>query len=125
MPDLHLPPSVHAYPSPPASQRTSQTGSPAPDSMDASTVSDKDGPPPAKRRRISKEPVERTTEYLDMRSGEVDPAQQLELDRVVKVLHKRQKIVVIAGAGMSVSAGSKLYLIVRRPNAHRFANDAS
>jgi len=71
------------------------------------TARDKDGPPPAKRRRVSKEPKERTTEYLDLRSGEVDADQQAGLDRVVRALHKRQKIVVVAGAGMSVSAGSK------------------
>lgn len=108
-PDMALPPPARArpalsYPSPPASQQTSQSGSPAPDGMDSSNTTDKEGPPPAKRRRISKE---RTTEYLDMRHGEVDRDQIPELDRVMNVLHKRQKIVVIAGAGISVSADSK------------------
>ncbi|KAF2215036.1 hypothetical protein CERZMDRAFT_120503 [Cercospora zeae-maydis SCOH1-5] len=100
------PPSVDnmacaSYPSPPASQQTSQSGSPAPD---GGMSSDKDGPPPAKRRRIS-EKTERSTEYLDLRGSTVPPDQQYQLDRLVNVLHRRQKIVVIAGAGISVSAG--------------------
>jgi hypothetical protein len=95
-------------PSPPSSQSTSQSGSPAPDGMDSSTNSDKDDPPPTKRRRISKE---RTTGYLDLRRREVDPEQQPELDRLLKVLTKSQKVVVIAGAGISVSAGSEFSLL--------------
>ena len=107
-PEMVLPKAARArpnvpYPSPPASQQTSQSGSPAPDGMDSASSTDKEGPPPAKRRRVSKE---RTTEYLDMRRDEVDEEQRPELDRVLNVLHKRQKIVVIAGAGISVSAGS-------------------
>ena len=92
------------YPSPPASQQTSHSGSPVPDGMVSGASSDKDGPPPAKRRRISKE---RTTEYLDLQADTIDPDQQEQLDRLLKVLHKHQKIVVVAGAGISVSAGSK------------------
>ncbi|KXT06075.1 hypothetical protein AC578_1367, partial [Pseudocercospora eumusae] len=91
------------YPSPPASQQTSQSGSPAPDGMDSKNSSDREGRP-AKRRRITSE-KERTTEYLDLRARTVDAEQQIQLDRLVNVLHKRQKIVVIAGAGISVSAG--------------------
>lgn len=68
--------------------------------------SDKDGQPPRKRRRIS-ERAPRTTEYLDLRTGKIEnPDEQLQLDRLLSVLHKRQKIVVVAGAGISVSAGS-------------------
>lgn len=37
----------------------------------------------------------------------MDPEQQPELARLLKVLTKSQKVVVIAGAGISVSAGSK------------------
>lgn len=81
--------------------------------MRSSQNSDREGPPPAKRRRLTREPEERTTEYLDLRSGDVDPDQQDELDRVMRVLHKHKKIVVIAGAGMSVSAGSKSFLSPR------------
>ncbi|KAK3115232.1 hypothetical protein LTR53_005643 [Teratosphaeriaceae sp. CCFEE 6253] len=86
------------YPSPPASQQTSQSGSPSPDGME-------DGRP-AKRRRVStRDPKERTTEYVDLRAGTVRPAEQENLDRVLHALHKRQKVVAIAGAGMSKSAG--------------------
>lgn len=102
------------YPSPPASQQTSNSGSPAPDGMESSTTTEKDGPPPAKRRRISKE---RTTEYLDLHADGVDEDQQPQLDRLLHVLHKRQKIVVIAGAGISVSAGSMF-----SPRAHHDAS---
>ncbi len=87
------------YPSPPASQNTT----PPPDGMASNSTSDKEGPPPAKRRKIS---TERSTEYLDLRSSDVDPDQRAELDRLLHVLHRRKKIVVIAGAGISVSAGS-------------------
>ncbi|SMY20699.1 unnamed protein product [Zymoseptoria tritici ST99CH_1A5] len=91
-----------AYPSPPASQQTSTNGSPTPDGMDSSAHTEKDGQPPAKRRRISKE---RTTEQLNLRGESIHPDEQDQLDRLMQVLHKRQKIVVIAGAGISVSAG--------------------
>ncbi|KAH8884553.1 DHS-like NAD/FAD-binding domain-containing protein [Thozetella sp. PMI_491] len=61
-----------------------------------------DGPPP-KRRRIAAPPKPRTTAYveLDHRGAEGDVA----LDRLVTALRKKKKIIVIAGAGISVSAG--------------------
>ncbi|GAB7348669.1 hypothetical protein MBLNU459_g7032t1 [Dothideomycetes sp. NU459] len=91
-----------AYPSPPRSQDSSQSGSPSPDAMmDPSANSDE---PPRKRRRIS-ERQPRTTAHLDLRSGQLSDDDELQLARVLDVLHKRQKIVVIAGAGISVSAG--------------------
>jgi NAD-dependent histone deacetylase SIR2 len=65
---------------------------------------DDSGSPPRKKRKLA-EPKPRTTERLDLRFGEVDPAEQAQLDRLLKVLHKKRKIVVIAGAGISVSAG--------------------
>ena len=96
------------YPSPPASQLTSQSASPAPDGMESSTVTDKDESRPTKRRRISKE---RSKELLDLQSDDVEPDQQHQLDRLLEVLHKHQKIVVVAGAGISVSAGSTSILL--------------
>jgi NAD-dependent histone deacetylase SIR2 len=90
------------YPSPPASQSASQTGSPTPESVDADAQSQR----PAKRRRISKEySKERTTEHLELGEGKLDAEQRVQLDRLLHVLHKKQKIVVVAGAGISVSAG--------------------
>lgn len=102
-----------AYPSPPRSQDCSQTGSPSPDGMDSSTNPDE---PPRKRRRIS-ERQPRTTEHVDLRSEELSEEDKLQLARVLDVLHKRQKIVVIAGAGISVSAGS---MFVLTPGRVRF-----
>ncbi|KAI0900137.1 DHS-like NAD/FAD-binding domain-containing protein [Annulohypoxylon nitens] len=63
-----------------------------------------DGPPPAKRRRVERKP--RTTEYLDLKAA----SQQSEkdeklLDQLTGALRKKKKVVVIAGAGISVSAG--------------------
>lgn len=63
--------------------------------------------PLRKRRKI--EPRPRTTEYLDLQA-QYDPLcsnQQAQLDTLLGVLRKKKKIVVIAGAGISVSAGSK------------------
>ncbi|KAI9763954.1 MAG: hypothetical protein M1840_008988 [Geoglossum simile] len=66
--------------------------------------------PPAKKRKIA-EPKPRTTAYLDLRPvnggapGEVEDRQKPQLDLLLKVLRKKRKIVVIAGAGISVSAG--------------------
>lgn len=73
-------------------------------------LSDKDGPPPAKKRRVG--PKERTTRSLDLRHEKVQSDQQPQFDDLLRTLHKRQKIVVIAGAGISVAAGS---MFNRRP----------
>lgn len=62
--------------------------------------SESDGPP-SKRRKL--DPKERTTERLDLTQEGVENDPQLK--RVIDVLHKKRKIVVIAGAGISVSAG--------------------
>lgn len=94
------------YPSPPSSQKTSQRGSPVSDGMESGSNTDKDGPPPAKRRRLATK-EDRTTEHLDLRFSKVKVAQQPQLDRLLHVLEKRQKIIVVAGAGISVSAGSE------------------
>ncbi|KAM5355796.1 hypothetical protein ACJ41O_002442 [Fusarium nematophilum] len=65
-----------------------------------------DGPPLAKKRRISP-PKERTTEYLDLMKPEEEftAEDNRQMDRLVTALRKKKKIVVIAGAGISVSAG--------------------
>jgi NAD-dependent histone deacetylase SIR2 len=71
-----------------------------------------DGPPPPKKRKLN-QPKERTTEYLDLNSfdekSNPDRIAQddIQLQRLLKVLRTKRKIVVIAGAGISVSAGSK------------------
>jgi hypothetical protein len=97
----HVDPSL---PTPPPSQENSQSGSPAPDAADSAMLSDKDAPPPAKRRRVG--PKERTTRSLDLRHEHVNSSEQSQFDDMLRALHKRQKIVVVAGAGISVAAGS-------------------
>lgn len=67
-------------------------------------LSDKDGPPPAKRRRVG--PKERTTRSLDLRHGKVKSDEQSQFDDMLHTLHKCKKVVVVAGAGISVAAGS-------------------
>ena len=63
--------------------------------------------PTIKKRKIA-EPKPRTTQYLDLSAFPTHCAveQKSQLDILLKVLRKRRKIVVIAGAGISVSAGS-------------------
>lgn len=106
---LSPPPSPlpHCYPSPASSQESS-----VPQLLPGGMVSESgsletDGQPPAKKRRIA-EPKPRTTEYLDLKSLSEEHAssQKKQLDLLLKVLRKRRKIVVVAGAGISVSAGS-------------------
>lgn len=83
--------------------------------------------PPPKRRRIAG-PKERTTEYLDLervrRDHGFDERSQRNLDRLVGVLRKQKKVVIIAGAGISVSAGipdfrSKEGLFASLPKDHK------
>lgn len=69
--------------------------------------SQRDGQPPPKKRKIA-QPRARTTEYLDLNDPDIDSKSSdscAQLDRLVKALRKKKKIVVIAGAGISVSAG--------------------
>lgn len=80
-----------------------------------------DGPPPAKRRKVAPR-KERSTEYVDLQNpteeGETD------LDRLIRVLRKKKKIVVIAGAGISVSAGSTYFLPLHISPGVQPANNA-
>lgn len=116
---LSPPPSPlpQCYPSPASSQELSGPNLSQSGMQSLSDSLDADGPPPAKKRRIA-EPKLRTTEYLDLKSLSEEHAlsQKLQLDLLLKVLRKRRKIVVVAGAGISVSAGSmfvgsKLYRV--------------
>ncbi|KAF2704560.1 DHS-like NAD/FAD-binding domain-containing protein [Pleomassaria siparia CBS 279.74] len=101
------------YPSPSSSQRSSAMASPVPETM-ATPPSSNDGDSrPRKKRKLAVEPKQpaaptdpkaRTTERLDL-SQDVTDTQLPQLERLMKVLHKKRKIVVIAGAGISVSAG--------------------
>lgn len=65
-----------------------------------------EGSRPTKRRKIEKKP--RTTEYLDLRAGyNHDEDDEDLVDRLTSTLRQKKKIVIIAGAGISVSAGSE------------------
>lgn len=96
--------------SPPRSQDSSRA-SPCPDAPSSGTSSSaEDGEPPRKRRRVTPT-MPRETKRLDLRKVKnaeqklKDPEQQAELDRLLKALRTKKKVVVVAGAGISVSAG--------------------
>jgi NAD+-dependent protein deacetylase SIR2 len=100
------------YPSP---SSTLHSGSRSPSkALDSSLgVADPDGPPPKKKRKLA-EQKSRTTGYLDLHTVDEisqyrsSPNDEIQLQRLLKALRNKQKIVVIAGAGISVSAGSKV-----------------
>ena len=114
--------SIDDYPSPSATTTLSGSQSPVKPTSQSSdsfpsdeicvSVSEStttDGPPPAKKRRIT-QPKPRTTEYLDLHNiheilEDKTSDESIQLERLLKVLRKKKKIVVIAGAGISVSAG--------------------
>ncbi|MCJ1251658.1 hypothetical protein MMC30_008893 [Trapelia coarctata] len=93
------------YPSPVSSQEQDASSS-ADQSRSKKRALEDEGAPVAKKRRTV-EPKPRTTEYLDlnMPTSQCATDQKNQLDILMKVLRKRRKIVVIAGAGISVSAG--------------------
>lgn len=64
-----------------------------------------DGAPPPKRRRVERKP--RTTQYLDLSAAASEQSERDDklLEQLTHALRKKKKIVVIAGAGISVSAG--------------------
>ncbi|KAF9870028.1 Sir2 family protein [Colletotrichum karsti] len=85
------------------------------------TSSDAGEPQPPRKRRKITPPKERTTQRLDLDTCAEDDE---NLTRLVSALKKRKKIVVIAGAGISVSAGipdfrSKTGLFATLPNEHK------
>ncbi|KAF6843646.1 nad-dependent histone deacetylase sir2 [Colletotrichum musicola] len=92
----------------------------AADSINVNSSDSNEGQPPRKRRKITP-PKERTTEHLDLEKCDENDE---KLARLVSALKKRKKIVVIAGAGISVSAGipdfrSKTGLFATLPNDHK------
>ena len=96
----------------PTSQDLPDLCLPPPELDPVKVTGEADGPPPVKRRRtIERKP--RVTRYLHLRSTTsvslaTCPAEQKpQLETLLKVLRQKRKIVVIAGAGISVSAGSE------------------
>lgn len=90
------------YPSPSSTATQSSSISPSKlrDSEEIQVRTDEQ--PPAKRRKIA-ERKPRTTERLELDNRDDDGDAQL--DRLLNALRRKKKIVVIAGAGVSVSAG--------------------
>ncbi|KAL0261021.1 hypothetical protein SLS55_004713 [Diplodia seriata] len=71
--------------------------------MEPTRACDDDGPPRKKRRTA--EPKPRVTRHLNLQEDIVDETERDALDLLLKVLHKKRKIVMIVGAGISVAAG--------------------
>lgn len=88
------------YPSPPPSQ----------DADEPSAARSQDDLPPARKKRRVAAPKERRTQHLDLSAtaGLSYTEQQSQIDYLVKTIQRHRKIVVIAGAGISTSAGSML-----------------
>jgi NAD+-dependent protein deacetylase SIR2 len=109
------PPAFDFYPSPTSSQEH-RNGSVTPMTLEESRSLASDGPPPAKKRKIAepKVPQPRETRRLNLRRTKYkefeEPleTQQPQLELLLHTLQHRKKIVIIAGAGISVAAGSKL-----------------
>jgi len=103
---LHAPCSA-SYPTPTSSQdhSTCTSGS---EGVPHKRARATDSLPPAKKRKTA-EATAKSTLHLDLRpsSDSSVTEQPSQLDLLMKVLHKRRKIVVIAGAGISTSAGGK------------------
>lgn len=96
------------YISPPSSQDSSRT-TPCPDaSTSGNNSSAEEGERPRKRRRLTPTPsnMPRDTKRLDLHDLD-DPEQAAQLERLTRALKTKRKIVVVAGAGISTSAGSE------------------
>ncbi|KHO00077.1 Sir2 family histone deacetylase Hst4 [Metarhizium album ARSEF 1941] len=107
------------YPSP---SPTSTSGTQSPiklgDAVD-------DSPRPAKKRRITP-PRERITTYLNLMKShdEFSHEDNFHMERLLNALRRKKKIVVVAGAGISVSAGipdfrSSTGLFATQRNQHK------
>lgn len=75
------------------------------------SLEEQDDSQPTKKRKMS-QPKPRTTQHLNLESEVLEADEKAQLDKLLKVLYKKRKIVVVAGAGISVSAGSKSPLLI-------------
>lgn len=115
------PPFDYQYPSPPSEiltepttpSKSRDTSLGLEGASETGAREERDGPPPAKRRKVTI-PKPRTTEILDINrfygefcegSGQSD--EDVQAARLIRALRNKKKIVVIAGAGISVEAGSR------------------
>ncbi|KAF7594099.1 hypothetical protein BBP40_010097 [Aspergillus hancockii] len=83
------------YPSPPPSQDA--------DESSGIRSQDRDDLPPARKKRRVAAPKERRTQRLDLSADYAE--QQSQIDLLTETIRRHRKIVVIAGAGISTSAG--------------------
>ena len=92
------------YLTPPSSQSTKPLAEPR---LSQKRPADGDETLPTKKRKTI-EPKPRTTQYLKLglSAHSLATDQKVQLDTLLNALRKRQRIVVVAGAGISVSAGS-------------------
>ena len=99
------PPPPGDYPSP-ASSQDFNAGLSTAQPISNKHAREEDDLPPIKKRKIA-EVKPRTTQNLDLETPPNGLAtdQKAQLALLLKVLRKKRKIVVIAGAGISVSAG--------------------
>lgn len=97
------------YPTPTSTAGTSGTCSPRkPPDIPSVPIDEirvrSDGPPPKRRKLATTTPGPRTTTHFDLENHVYgDDAQ---FGKLLSALRKKKRIVVIAGAGISVSAGS-------------------
>ncbi|KAI9368033.1 DHS-like NAD/FAD-binding domain-containing protein [Aspergillus egyptiacus] len=76
---------------------------PTPDESSAGRSQDEEDQPPAKKKRRVAGPKERRTQLLDLSCSYSQ--QESQIDLLVNTIRRHRKIVVIAGAGISTSAG--------------------
>lgn len=105
------PPPTFGYPSPQSSQDNSANVSDSQQRCRKRSLDAEDLPVPKKRKSFEAKP--RRTDHLDLRSPPLQPAvdQSAQLNLLLKTLRKRRKIVVIAGAGISTSAGGEFFIL--------------
>ena len=100
------------YPSPQSTQESSGNVSSSQNESRKHPRESDDLPPAKKRKSVEAKP--RTTVHLDLQSPSPAADQSSQLGLLLKVLRKRRKIVVIAGAGISTAAGGNAALHSQR-----------
>ena len=109
------------YPSPQSTQENGDNTCSNQDELRKHPRESDDLPPAKKRKSVEAKP--RTTVHLDLRSPSPAADQSAQLGLLLKVLRKRRKIVVIAGAGISTAAGGECSAL--SPAVCYFAHEAT
>lgn len=93
------------FPTPPPSQTSGYATPRSYDDSNCSSSTERDDRP--SKRRCTDDQMSRRTRYLDLGRLDFDTSdeQQPQLAQLLKGLRKKRRIVVVAGAGISVSAG--------------------